>query len=100
MDLKAIILAAGKGSRLIETTFGSPKPLIDINGISLIQRQIDVLNKKNIKKITIIRGYKLSEFQLKNVNYIDCRKYFWKEIDSYKDLCSMKKIVQKKIFKF
>ena len=75
MDLKAIILAAGKGSRLIETTFGSPKPLIDINGISLIQRQIDVLNKKNIKKITIIRGYKLSEFQLKNVNYIDDKKF-------------------------
>ena len=40
MKLKAIILAAGKGSRLVESTFGSPKPLIDINGISLIQRQI------------------------------------------------------------
>ena len=34
MDLSAIILAAGKGSRLVEATFGSPKPLVDINGIS------------------------------------------------------------------
>ena len=36
MIQNAIILAAGKGSRLVEATFGSPKPLVDINGISLI----------------------------------------------------------------
>ena len=58
MNLKAIILAAGRGSRLIESTFGSPKPLIDINGISLIQRQINLLEKEKIEKIIIIRGYK------------------------------------------
>ncbi len=71
MDLSAIILAAGKGSRLVEATFGSPKPLVDINGISLIQRQINLYKKEKIKKITVIRGYKLNEFQLKNVNYVD-----------------------------
>ena len=47
MKINAIILAAGKGSRLVESTFGSPKPLIDINGTSLIQRQINLL-KKNV----------------------------------------------------
>ena len=67
MDLRVIILAAGKGSRLIESTFGSPKPLIDINGISLIQRQINLLRKEKIERITIVRGYKLNEFQLENV---------------------------------
>ena len=71
MDLSAIILAAGKGSRLVEATFGSPKPLVDINGISLIQRQINLYKKERIRKITVIRGYKLNEFQLKNVNYVD-----------------------------
>ena len=71
MDLSAIILAAGKGSRLVEATFGSPKPLVDINGISLIQRQINLYKKERIRKISVIRGYKLNEFQLKNVNYVD-----------------------------
>ena len=46
MNLNVIILAAGKGSRLIEATFGSPKPLVDINGISLIQRQINLYKKE------------------------------------------------------
>ena len=75
MDLRVIILAAGKGSRLIESTFGSPKPLIDINGISLIQRQINLLKKEKVEKITIIRGYRLNEFQLENVNYVDDLKF-------------------------
>ena len=73
--MKAIILAAGQGSRLIKSTLGLPKPLIDINGTSLIQRQINLLQKKSISKITIIRGYKLDKFQLKNVNYVDDRKF-------------------------
>ena len=73
--MKVIILAAGRGSRLIESTFDSPKSLIDINGISLIQRQINLLQEKNISKITIIRGYKLDQFQLKNVNYVNDEKF-------------------------
>ena len=73
--MKVIILAAGRGSRLIESTFGSPKSLIDINGISLIQRQVNLLQEKNISKITIIRGYKLDQFHLKNVNYVNDKKF-------------------------
>ncbi len=75
MKINAIILAAGKGSRLVESTFGSPKPLIDINGTSLIQRQINLLKKNDIEKIFIVRGYKLDEFQLKNVTYVDDIKF-------------------------
>jgi choline kinase len=75
MNLKVIILAAGKGSRLIESTLGLPKPLIDINGISLIQRQINLLKEKKISKITIIRGYKLDEFQLNDVNFVNDKKF-------------------------
>lgn len=73
--MEAIILAAGQGSRLAESTLDLPKPLVDINGISLIQRQINLLQKKSISKITIIRGYKLDKFQLKNVNYVNDKKF-------------------------
>lgn len=73
--MEAIILAAGQGSRLAESTLDLPKPLVDINGVSLIQRQINLLLKKSISKITIIRGYKLDKFQLKNVNYVNDKKF-------------------------
>jgi len=75
MNLKVIILAAGKGSRLEGSTLDLPKPLIDINGISLIQRQINSLKEKNISKIIIIRGYNPDKFQLNNVSYIDDKNF-------------------------
>ena len=46
--MKALILAAGRGVRLNEITEGLPKSLLDINGISLIQRQINQLKRNNI----------------------------------------------------
>ncbi len=73
--LKAIILAAGAGSRLNEITGGSPKPLVDINGISLIQRQINLLKKKSIDKIIVIRGFKSNEFKLEDVSFVNDDDY-------------------------
>ena len=34
----------------------------------------------------------------KKINYFDCRDYFWKEIDTYKDLYDMKQIIKQKKF--
>ena len=48
--MKAIIVAAGIGSRLGELTKELPKSLIDINGKSIIERQI--LSFKNLELIT------------------------------------------------
>ena len=42
--MKAIILAAGMGSRLKHLTKYKPKCLIEINGKSLLQSQIDNFN--------------------------------------------------------
>ncbi len=73
--MKTLILAAGAGSRLNEITNGLPKPLVDINGTSLIQRQINLLKKKSIKKIFVIRGFKSNEFHLDDVSYIEDFEY-------------------------
>ena len=73
--MKTLILAAGVGSRLNEITNGLPKPLVDINGISLIQRQINLLKKKSIEKIFVIRGFKSNEFHLDDVSYIEDLEY-------------------------
>ena len=40
---RAIILAAGKGSRLNGTAEGSPKCLVQLGGMSLIERQVRLL---------------------------------------------------------
>ena len=35
-----------------------------------------------------------------SINYYDCKNYFWKEIDTKKDLLEMKKIVKRKKFNY
>lgn len=59
---KAIIIAAGFGSRLAPITIECPKPLIDVNGIRIIDTLLDALNKKDIFDITIVVGYKKEMF--------------------------------------
>lgn len=68
--MKAIFIAAGQGSRLGSLTEDLPKPLVDINGKSIIQRQIELLHKKNIDDIVIVTGYKKEKFEFKNVKYV------------------------------
>ena len=69
--MKVIILAAGRGSRLGNYTKELPKALVDINGKSLIQRQIDLLRKNDIRKIIVITGFNPEKFNLENVSYIE-----------------------------
>ena len=68
--MKAIFIAAGKGSRLGSLTNNLPKPLVDVNGKSIIERQINLLSKKNINDIVIVTGYKKEKFTFKNIEYV------------------------------
>ena len=54
--MKAIFIAAGEGSRMGNLTKMIPKPLIDVNGISILDRQICLLQKFGINEIIVIRG--------------------------------------------
>ena len=51
--MKAIILAAGYSSRLGNQFEDMPKGLLDINGKSIIQRQITLFHEKKIDDIII-----------------------------------------------
>ena len=68
--MRAIFVAAGSGSRLGNITKDLPKPLVDVNGKSIIERQISLLRKNNVNDIVVITGYKKEKFTLKNIEYI------------------------------
>jgi len=58
--LKALILAAGVGSRLKPLTDDVPKSLVEVNGEPILFKQIENLQENGIFDITIIAGYKFS----------------------------------------
>ena len=55
---KALILAAGFGSRLAPITDALPKSLVPVNGTPILFKQIENLLENGISDITIISGYK------------------------------------------
>lgn len=59
---KAIILAAGFGQRLAPVTLNTPKPLVKVNGVRILDTLLDALVAKGITNITVVRGYKKEQF--------------------------------------
>ena len=67
--MKSIIIAAGRGSRIPEFSKSIPKSLIKINKKSLLKRQIDIMRKLKIDKISIVKGYKSNKINFKKIKY-------------------------------
>ncbi len=61
--MKAIILAAGRGSRMGEHTDDKPKCLTLLNNKPLIEYQINALRKAGIEEIGIVTGFKSEELE-------------------------------------
>ncbi|MDR1120940.1 MAG: NTP transferase domain-containing protein [Dysgonamonadaceae bacterium] len=57
------IIAAGEGSRLVEEGVDTPKPLVRLNGIPLIDRLIEIFLKNDAKTISIIVNNEMKEVQ-------------------------------------
>ena len=55
---KALILAAGLGTRLAPITNDRPKSLVPVNGKPILYKQIENLKSNGIVDITIVSGYK------------------------------------------
>jgi choline kinase len=54
---KAIILSAGKGSRLLPLTAVRPKCLIELTGKSLLEWQLDALQGAGVRDIVVVTGF-------------------------------------------
>ena len=119
---KAIILAAGMGSRIKELSRNKPKCLIKIpkKKTSIIARQIQILRRNNIKDILVITGFKseilkkeISKFKnirfeyypyYKLTNNLNTLLYFKNELNSsliclFADVIFDNKIIQELIIK-
>ena len=56
--MKAIILAAGMGSRLGRYTKDNTKAMVEVNGKKLIENSLDILNECGVYEVIIVVGYK------------------------------------------
>lgn len=65
--MQAIILAAGMGKRLKHLTENNTKCMVNVNGISIIERTLRILDRKALNKIVIVVGYEGQKL----VNYIE-----------------------------
>ncbi|REL38632.1 phosphocholine cytidylyltransferase family protein [Rhodohalobacter sp. SW132] len=108
---KAIILAAGQGTRLRPLTDDVPKCMVKVNGKPMLEWQIETLNSYGIVDITVVAGYKEEKIQdprIKKVINIDfdstnmvyslmcAEKEFNREvIVAYGDIIYSKKVLKK-----
>lgn len=67
--MQAVILAAGMGRRLGELTKGNTKCMVEVNGVTLIDRLLGQLSALDLKRVVIVVGYEGEKL----VNYIGDR---------------------------
>lgn len=86
--MKALILAAGLGSRLAPITDNCPKSLVPVNGKPILIKQIENLLENGVTDITVIAGYKAEVLEaaaaekypeiriIRNVEYADTNNMY------------------------
>lgn len=77
---RAIFIAAGFGSRLVPITLNTPKPLVRVNGVRMIDTLLDAVVAAGIEEIYIVRGYLGEQFdqllyKYPNIKFFENPKY-------------------------
>ena len=67
--MRAILLAAGMGTRLRPLTLTTPKSLVSVNGQPMLERQIEFLQEKGIDEIIVVTGYLHEKFEYLKEKY-------------------------------
>jgi choline kinase len=67
--VKAIIVAAGTGSRLNPLTNERPKCLLDVGGKTILERALEALRENGIENIVVVRGYHAHLIDYVDVDY-------------------------------
>lgn len=86
--MRAIILAAGMGTRLRPLTDNLPKGLVNVNGMPMVERQVKFLKESGIDEIIILTGYMNEKFQYLEQKY-GVKLIFNDKYDVYNNLYTM-----------
>ena len=73
--MKAIILAAGSGTRLKKYTENLPKGMLSFMGKTIIERQLETYRACGINDIAIVRGFAADKINYRGVKYYDNEEY-------------------------
>lgn len=87
----AIILAAGKGTRLLPITLTKHKTLVEINKKPVIEKIIETLLKQDIEKIIIVVGYLKEQFYYLTKKYPNIELLSNDNYDKYNNIYSIYK---------
>jgi len=67
--MRAVILAAGRGSRMGHLADDRPKCLVELAGKPLIERQISALRRGGVDEIGVVRGYRAEMIDCPGLSY-------------------------------
>lgn len=86
---RAIIMAAGIGNRMRPVTLDTPKPLVKVNGVRMIDTVINGLHKNGIYEIYIVIGYLKEQFEEIKEEYPDITLIENPYYDIYNNIASL-----------
>lgn len=69
--MKGLIVAAGRGTRLGNLTRNTPKPLLSVAGLTILQRMINSMTDCGVSEIGLVRGYLAEKFNLPSLKYFE-----------------------------
>jgi choline kinase len=73
--MRAIILAAGRGSRMGQLGDERPKCLVEFGGKRLIERQVAALRGGGAKAVGVVRGYRAEMIELPDLTYFQNERW-------------------------
>lgn len=86
---RAIIVAAGVGKRMRPLTLETPKPLIRVNGVRMIDTVIRALHANKIHEIYVVIGYMKEKFRCLEKEYSGVRLIENPYYDRYNNISSL-----------
>ena len=73
--MRAVILAAGRGSRMAQLGEERPKCLVELEGRPLIERQIAALRRGGVDEIGVVRGYRAEMIDFPGLSYFTNQRW-------------------------